>query len=253
MSKENIKSEQQFPNMPSEPCWKESIQAIKDSLRFNSFNSFRKHLISTLPQNSYETRERNFSYITKRFFPNRSLDQLTVKVWKYYKNDNLLKDIMRFQFLNKERLISKFLENELIVYEPGSIFTKSIFESFVTRVYNIAKPKAVTRLSYTLCKLGFIARKGKEYSVLNIPPPKLALVILVHQVFAPSPRTVSIKEIFADPFWKYLGIRGESQVRQILKEAFASGLLAKYIIADQLEQITTKYSVDDFLKKKLQL
>ena len=71
MSKENIKSEQQFPNMPSEPCWKESIQAIKDSLRFNSFNSFRKHLIDTLPQNSYKTRERNFSYITKRFFPNQ--------------------------------------------------------------------------------------------------------------------------------------------------------------------------------------
>jgi len=253
MSKENIKSEQKFPNMTSEPCWKESIQAIKDSLRFNSFNSFRKHLIDTLPQNSYKTRERNFSYIKKRFFPNQSLDQLTVKVWKYYKNEGLLKNIMRFQFLYKERLVSKFVEEELSVFEPGSTFSKNVFERFVNRVYKTTKPKAVARISHILCKLGFISRKGKKYSVLSKPLPKLSLVILVHNIFAPTPQTVSIKEILSNSFWKYLGIRTNSQVRQILKEAAANGLIAKYITADQLEQITTKYGSDEFLQRKLKL
>jgi hypothetical protein len=253
MLREKRNIDKELPYLPSEPCWEESIQAIKDSLRFNSFDSFRKYLINTLPQNSYETRERNFSYITKRFFPNQSLDQLTVKVWKYYKNEELLKDIMRFQFTTKERLVSMFIENGLILYEPGSTFTKNVFESFVSRVYNAAKPKAVARLSYILCKLGFITRKGKEYFVLNLGLPKSALVILVHHIFAPTPTTVALKEILANSFWKYLGIKKEDQVRQILKEAFASGLLAKYIIADQLEQITTEYSLDDFLKKRLHL
>jgi len=239
--------------LPSEPCWDESIQAIKESIRFKSFISFRMHLINTLPQNSYKTRIRNFSYISKRFFPNKSLDQLTVKVWKYYRNEELLKDIMRFQFLDKEKLIAKFIEEELSFFNPGSTFNKSLFERFVNKVYKVPKPKAVSRIINILRKLDYLTYKGKIYSVLSKPLQKLPLIILIHHIFATSPKTVSIEDIIMNPFWKYLSIQSENQIRKILKEAAAKGLISKYIKADQLEQITTKYSLDEFIQKRIKL
>lgn len=253
MSKDKSNSDKKLPFMPSEPCWEESIQAIKDSLRFKSFISFRTHLINTLPQNSYKTRERNFSYIAKRFFPDESLNQLTVKVWKFYRNEELLKDIMRFQFLYNEKLIAKFIEEELSLFNPGSTFNKSLFEKFVNKVYKIPKPKAVARIINILRKLDYLTYKSKIYSVLSKPLPKLPLIILIHHIFAPSPKTVIIKNIIMNPFWKYLSIQSETQIRQILKEAAANGLIAKYITADQLEQITTKYSLDEFIQKRIKL
>jgi len=79
--------------IPSDPCWKESIFAIKSSIRFVSFDNFSKYLIENLPQNSLKTKKRYASYVLARFFPNQSLEQLPTMVWRSYHDENILEDI----------------------------------------------------------------------------------------------------------------------------------------------------------------
>jgi hypothetical protein len=42
-------------------------------------------------------------------------------------------------------------------------------------------------------------------------------------------------------------------VRKILKEANADELIAKYVIADELEQITTRFSLEEFIQGRMKL
>jgi hypothetical protein len=42
-------------------------------------------------------------------------------------------------------------------------------------------------------------------------------------------------------------MREEADVRVILRDAESAGLIARYAIVDQLEQITTRYTFDDYL------
>ena len=72
--------------------------------------------------------------------------------------------------------------------------------------------------------------------------------------FAPSqPRTIELRNLLANPFWKYLGFKSEDEVRRILREADAAGLVGKYVVADQLEQVTTCLTLDELLAKKARL
>lgn len=242
-----------LPHIPSEPCWQESIKAIKDSLEFDSFSKFKQHLPDVLPQNSLETRKRYTSYIIKRFFPSGSFNELTVKVWNLYRNEELLQQIMRYQFLTVESLVGLFVESELIYFPPGYILKHSELELFIEKVYNTKKRKVVSRLSSILKELGFVKMVNKKPLVATLPTPKTALLILTHHIFSPQPQTVTLKEILSHPFWKYLGIKEESVIRKIFKEADTLGLISKYYIGDQLEQITTKYALDELLEIRAML
>jgi len=101
-------------------------------------------------------------------------------------------------------------------------------------------------------KLGLLERVGSEEDrLVSVNPSKTSLLLLTHHVFAPKGmRTVELKRIWADPFWKYLGFKNQDVVRAIYREADATGILGKYVVADQLEQITTRWSLDEFLQNK---
>jgi len=78
-------------------------------------------------------------------------------------------------------------------------------------------------------------------------------MILTHYVFAPEPQTIAVRDLLKDPFWKYLGIKRELTVRDIFKEASSKGLISRYTVADELEQITTRYSLEELLKSEVKL
>ncbi len=236
-----------------DPLWKESIQAIKDATRFNIFQNFRKNLESTLPQNSEYVRKRNANTIIKRFFPEHVLDTLPVKVWKFYRDEVLLQEVMRYQYLKQEPVVADFVVNYLLPLAPGTDIKVEYMRSFIVKTYGSDKKKSRIRLGTSLRDLGFVFRNKGKTIVKDIPQPKTALLILAHYLFAPTPRTVTIKEILADPYWQYLGIRDQNTVRKILREANAKELIAKYVIADELEQITTRYSLEEFIQGRMKL
>ncbi len=78
-------------------------------------------------------------------------------------------------------------------------------------------------------------------------------MILLHARLAPTPRIVRVSDLLAEPFWRYLGLRQPDEVRTILHDADAAGLLARYSTVDQLEQVTTRYTLEEYLGRALRL
>jgi len=240
-------------SIPSDPCWKESIFAIKASGRFESFESFKRYLIENLPQNSLKTKRRYASYILARFFPNQSLEQLPVMVWKSYHDENILLGIMRFEFLRREKLIALFIEKKLSGFGPGSLIPKEAFLEYLTEIFGEIRPKVLSRFTEILRSLGYLGYNHRKYFIPSIVPNKTSFLILLHYLFAKIVQTVALKDIETDPFWKYLRIPNGQSIKKILREASANNLISKYIVADQLEQITTRYSLKEFIERKIAL
>ena len=80
-----------------------------------------------------------------------------------------------------------------------------------------------------------------------------AFLLLLHAELAPAPRTVTVAEILAHPFWRCLGGRDPQQVRDALAAAAAAGAIDRYIHVDQLEQATTRFTLEELLDRKVRL
>jgi hypothetical protein len=140
--------------------------------------------------------------------------------------------------------------------EEGMLIPAHYFERFLrAHLGGEPPPKTGQRLKTNLMKLGFLARaRGKPDRLQPVVPTPTAFLILLHYLFAPNgPRTVELRHLFANPFWKYLGFKSEDTVRAVLRSADATGVLGKYVVADQLEQVTTCLTLRDILTQKVRL
>ncbi len=233
--------------------WEESIAAVKLSEEFNDFKAFRSELERILHWNSSYVRARNASSIIRWFFPTYSTDGLLTKVWTFYKDELILGEIMRYQYLEIEPVMREFVIQHVLSQPPGTVLKIDYLKDFLIKKYGVVKNDPLRSLSSAVRHLG-LASPGKNGIVISkISLPKTSLLILIHHIFAPTPRTVTLKEILSSCFWQYLGIRDSEDVKKVLHEADANGILAKYIVADQLEQITTKYPFDEFVQRRIRL
>ena len=80
-----------------------------------------------------------------------------------------------------------------------------------------------------------------------LPEPADALLVLLHARLAPTPRIVRLSELLNKTWWRLLGLREPDAVRRILREASAAGLIARYAVVDELEQVTTRYPAAEYL------
>jgi hypothetical protein len=232
--------------------WKDSIQAIKLSAEFSDFKAFRSELEGSLHCNSSYVRIRRTRDILKWFFPLRSLDNLLTKVWTFYKDEAVIRELMRYQYLTMEPAVAEFVTNYLLPLHPGAVVETDYLKDFLLKTYGVVRPDPLNALRGACRDMGFLYNE-KKLIVRQVPVPKTSLLILTHHLLAPTPRTVTVKEILSKPFWQYLGVREAETLRQVLREADASGIIVKYIVADQLEQLTTKYSYEEFIQRRIQL
>lgn len=85
------------------------------------------------------------------------------------------------------------------------------------------------------------------------PTPTATLVVIHHLFAAEGPRTAELGNLLAHPFWKYLGYKSPDGVRAVLRSADLAGAVGKYMVADQLEQVTTCYSLNELLDRRVRL
>jgi hypothetical protein len=234
-------------------AWKPGLQAIKDSVMFSSFDEFRGHLQHNTRQNSEETRKKYASLIISRLFPEKSLDGINPKTWRFYCDESMLEDLARVTTLEVEAVIAKFLIDQVIVLEPGSFIDNSTLQDYISSVYGVFKRDSYSRLRQAVIQMGFASSEKKGLLVQPVPIPNNAFMVFLHARFATTPRIIRLSDILNATFWKLMGIRDEATVRSILRDANAKGFIAKYTIVDQLEQITTRYSFDEYLSKTFRL
>jgi hypothetical protein len=233
--------------------WKESIQAVKDSLRFDSYPAFVEHVFNTLPQNSPQTRRRYTNLIGHWFFPDRQLPSLPGRVWAAYGDEKVLRDVMRVCVLLREPVVAGFIERFILPAPPGTELQAGVFRAYIDETYGGFKRQSRQRLTRTLRELGFIARIGQTWFTRTISRPATAFLILLHERFAPTPRIVSLAQILAAPSWWQIGYHTPDEVRETLHDAAAAGLIARFVTVDQLEQVTTRYTLDEWLARRLRL
>jgi len=230
------------------------IQAIKDSVNFTDFEAFYRHLLDNLPQNSPGTRKRYASLVVRWLFPERKLGGLLPHTWQAYRDDQLLLELARVTVLEVEPVIARFVTEVIQPMPVGQDFGQAQARDFITGIFGAFKQDSYKRLLFSTKHLGFLERlSSSDWIVAAVPPPADALLILLHARLAPTPRIVRVSDLLSEPFWRYLGLRQPDEVRAVLHNVHAAGLLARYSTVDQLEQITTRYTLDEYLGRALRL
>ena len=232
----------------------ESLLAVTLAEGVGSDRELEAALTEKLPQNSLETRARYAQSILRWFFADGP-DGFASQVWRAYRDESMQRDILRVLYLQAEPIVGDCVTQALYPLAEGMSIPGTFFDGFLARRLGSAEIPENTRkrLKTNLGKLGFLVRsrvRGDRLSSVN--STRTAFLLLLHHLFAPEePRTIELSRLFADPFWKYLGIKSEDVVRAILRSADISRSIGKYVVADQLEQITTCYSVKELLSQRV--
>ncbi len=241
------------PSTIQSVAWDTGLLAVKESIEFTDFEIFRLHLLQNMRQNSDMVRKRYTNLILLRLFPERSLKGINSRVWYSYQDENILEDLARMTTLEAEPVIAKFVLEQLSALQPGSIIENSIIQDFISSEYGSFKNDSYRRLKSALVHMNFITSSINGVTIQPIPLPDNAFLIAMHEKLAFTPGIIRISDIFEAKFWKLLGIRDISTIRMILNDAYSKGIIAKYAVIDQLEQITTKYSYEEYLSKTIRL
>ena len=233
----------------------EGLLAVKISVDVNTLAELQDALTKQLGQNSMETRVRYAQSILQWFFPD-GLNGLARRVWMAYGEENIETDMLRYLYLEAEPVMGACVAEALFPLENGMQIPPQYFDHFLKSFLGEAPPeKTRGRLKSNLMKLGFLDRsRGKTDRLKPIMPARTSLLILLHHLYArQGTRTVELRRLLTNPFWKFLGYKSEDAVRVVLREANTAGILGKYVVADQLEQVTTSMSADEFLTRKVHL
>jgi hypothetical protein len=224
-----------------------SIEAVKASAAFGSYDDFYRYLLDHLPQNSPQTRQRYAELIGRRYFPGLSLDNLLSHVWKAYQDERILEDLMRVYALEAEPVVATFVMDKVWPLGAGQVFEANAARTFIQQTYGTFKKNSFERLLLTVRHLGFLGRYDGELVVEQIPLPADALLILLHDRLAPTLRIVRLDEVLETEWWRYLGIKQPDDVRLVLRQAEAAGLISRYVAVDELEQVTTRFTRNEYI------
>ena len=206
-----------------------------------------------LPQNSLETRDRYSQNLMRWFFPD-GIRGLAGQVWLNYRNLDLAEEILRYLYLRAEPMVGAAVANALSPIAENAIIPGSYLTNFIRERFGDSTPdKTIMRVKSNLRKLGFLAReKGTNDRLRAMAPSSTGFLVVLHHVFAfGEAGSVEFKRIANNNFWKYLGFKGEDQLRAILRDSLGKGLLSKYVVADRLESITFRLSFSDFVIKRI--
>lgn len=233
--------------------WSESLLAVRLSTECSSIKQLRHRLWSDLPQNSLNTRRRHTSTILARFFPDKSIEQLPRCVCLAYQDEALLASIMGPLLLLAEPVLGVLFAERLWSLPPGAELAKDFFACYGKEVSPANVKNIATYCADAARSLGWTTRsRSKTYRTHQMVHLTSALLIF-HHVYAPTPRSVELDQVFAEPVWKYLGFSHLDQVRAFFKNLERKGLIARYAHVDRLEQVTTRYTLHELLERRVRV
>jgi hypothetical protein len=246
-------SKERKPKIPQSILWEESLQAVHLSLGCNSKSELSLRLREEFSQNSATTRARNATTVLSRFFPAQYIDQLPRRVLRLYGDEKLLADVMTVLLPMSEPVIGQLLADRLFPIEPGSELPSNFFTSYGQEIYSKNAKDIAARCSGAARVMGWVSRQGGKSYRLHRTVNQTAALILIHELYATTPRIVELSQILSEPVWKYMGFQDADQVRAFCKLMEQKQLIARYVQVDRLDQITTRYSAPELMERKMTL
>lgn len=205
--------------------YKETVLAIKSSLDFLTYEGFKNDLSLLLPQESKKSRIRIANNILHRFFPDNNLYNLLTQTWEIYRDEQLLQEIIRYELLNQEPVIAKFVLTEILTRKQDEIIPNNIFKKYIKDTYKKENENLTWWLQGAVRDLGFITKTNINWQICSQKPSSTALLLLMHKIYAPYPVEIDINVVLNGNFWKYTGIRSSDAVKDILYKAKAYNLI----------------------------
>jgi len=236
--------------------WDESVALVKASIEHSDFKEFTAAAPKLLPQNSEAVRKKYAYRIGRRFFPNGELRQFSPLVWKAYRDDDLLLEAMRLQYLAAEPVVARFHLAHIHPRHGGEFIPATTAHHYCDALYGTRAKDSRQAVREAIVSLGLVTPARDQEGWVRLAPKASGTVYLLafHLFFAQTPPTVvPVADVLAHPFWRLLDAPDERQVLTWLSAAANQGLLARIVQADQLHQVTTCLALTDLIKRKARL
>ena len=222
--------------------------------QFESWGDLRPELEEVLPFNSAQTRKRYVSQLFRWALDGGDIRAVGVQVWDSYKDEDLANYILRERYLAAYPELGRFVSNSVVTITAGTeIDTNTIKGHLVQEQAGGSLSQSVGKLRLTMRDMGFFRKVDRRYVVVETSLPKTAFLIMLHYHLSPEPSTIAVSEIIEHSFWRHLGGRHEEEVRAALSLAAAEDFISRYATVDSLEQITTRFSLEELLQRQIRL
>ena len=231
--------------------YRQGLLAVQMASQFESWEALRSELEEALPFNSAQTRRRYVSQLFRWALDGGNLSAIGVEVWRCYRDDELLSQILRERYLDVYPVLGGFVSSSLAMLTPGTELDANSIERHLVQEQVGGLNHSVGKLRLTMRDMDIIRKIGGEYVVADTFLPKTAFLILLHYHLVPEPTTITVSEIMKHPFWRYLGGRNYEEVRSALSHAAAGDAISRYATVDSLEQITTRFSLKELLERQV--
>lgn len=224
------------------------MTAAQMTSSYDDIEAFREAIVQrAFGQTSYLTRYRYASYFIKWFLPNVSMRDPVGLVWEAFRDENALRHVMRWQYVTSNPLVARFVEGPFSSVTPGESVEEAVV-SYLLQAQGALNRKVLGRLRTSMRKIGLLVVQGKTHYRIVPEVSTRAVAFLLACVFAPEAQVLSWNTLVTDPWWKRLGIVDETMLREKLRETAEEGLISRFRQVDTLDQITTRYSLEQFEK-----
>ena len=106
--------------MRTYPHFRLAPAAVKSAAGHTDWRTFRKRLNRTIRVRNRSARSRIAGRFSRWIFENGNLDCLPVRVWKAYRDEELLREILRERFLTHHGPMRRFVLGKLPGLPPGT-------------------------------------------------------------------------------------------------------------------------------------
>lgn len=248
----------QDPTLPA------GLWVAQHAPEFEDRAALMAYLREHLPYSARSVRDRYANEIARLSYEDDGVFSLPRAVWLAYGDEALLQRVLIALWLLRIPSLQRFIVEEVASTPAGERLSHERLQAFVER-YDIGGSikQNHERIPRWLAVAGLVERSrvtgpgsqnaAKQMRVAAPPFDATAFLILLHSSLAPTPRTVTVESILEHPFWRCLGGREARQVREALVAAEAKGGIDRYTRVDQLEQVTTRYSLGQLLERKVRV
>ena len=221
--------------------------------KYECWDELRPRLEEDIPFNSLTTRKRRVRSLFRWAFQGGDLNSLGVKVWRAYRDEDLTRQVLRERYLDAYPILGRFVSSIIASLPAGSELHFDTTKDYLSHAQVGALKDSISKLRSTMRDMGFIYKFGTKYLVSETLLPGTSFLILLHYHLARQPDTIPVQEIVGNPFWQYLGGTEVSEVRSALSHAAANDAISRYATVDSLEQVSTRFSLDEFLERRVKL
>src|SRR5689334_4597003 len=118
----------------------EGLLAVKLAVDCQNLDQLQEALVNNLGQNSMETRRRYAQSIMRWFFPD-GVDGLLRRVWVAYQDGAILTDLLRWSFLEQEKIMGACVTESLFPLQNGITIPATYLDKFLTDLFGEAPPE----------------------------------------------------------------------------------------------------------------